>query len=194
MAMAMTTNKALLRHRTGDYERQAEDWYVEPAWCWEVLFDVVRFPGGLILDPACGGGTGLERARARGYHAVGSDIVDRGCGACVADFLSPDYPLRDCAVATNPPYRLAEQFARRALEIEAPMVALLVPLPFLASQRRRPLFTTSPVSRVVVLSKRPSMPPGGLDLPPTGGKEDYCWVVWDRAHTEPPVISWGMPS
>lgn len=187
------TNKALLRHRTGDYERHAEDWYVEPAWCWDVLFDRIAFYG-TILDPACGGGTGLERSAAHGYLAIGSDIVDRGCGGQTFDFLAPDYPYRAENVVCNPPYRLAAEFARKGLQIGAKRVALLVPLPFLASQGRYSLFAESPVSHVVVLSKRPSMPPGGQEIAATGGKEDYCWVVWSRDRAARPVILWGMPT
>lgn len=186
------TNKALLRHRTGEYERQAENWYVEPAWCWDVLFDHVAFYGS-ILDPACGGGTGLEACRAQGFEAIGSDIVDRGCDAHVHDFLSPDYPLRADNVACNPPFPLAAEFARKALQIGVRRVALLVPLPFLASQGRYSLFTEGPTSHVLVLSKRPSMPPGGQEIAATGGKEDYCWVVWSRERVAHPLILWGLP-
>jgi hypothetical protein len=190
--MTTAANKALLRHRTGDYERHAEDWYVEPGWCWDVLFSNLRFSG-LVLDPACGGGVGLSRCREHGLDAIGSDIVDRGCGARIHDFLTEDYPLRANHVISNPPYKLAAEFARKALAIGARDVALLVPLPFLASQRRRTLFTHLPVRHVIVLSKRPSMPPGGGGVEAKGGKEDFCWCVWHRGQTGAPTILWGMP-
>lgn len=188
------TNKALLRHRTGDYERHAEDWYVEPGWTWDVLFSRIKFDGS-ILDPACGRGTGLERSAAHGYEAFGSDIVNRGGSQHVCDFLSPVYPYRvdGVNVITNPPYKRAAEFAWRALAKGAKRVALLVPLPFLASQGRYLLLAEGPVSHVLVLSKRPSMPPGDIEIAATGGKEDYCWVVWTRGHPDPPVILWGMP-
>lgn len=186
-------NQALLRHKTGSYGRQAEDWYVEPAWCWDVLFSKVRFSG-RILDPACGGGTGLAACREHGFDVIGSDIVDRGCGVCVHDFLAPDYPLRAINVICNPPYKLATEFALQALAIGARSVALLVPLPFLASQRRQALFMDLPLSCVVILSKRPSMPPGGEAVKARGGKEDYCWVVWQRGPIAAPTILWGKPN
>lgn len=25
---------------------------------------------------------------------------------------------------------------------------------------------------------------------PGGGKQDFCWLVWDKAHTGPATISW----
>lgn len=187
------TNQALLRHKTGDYGRHAEDWYVEPGWTWDVLFDKVPFVGS-ALDPACGGGTGLDALRRHGFDPLGSDIVDRGCGAHIHDFLEPDYPLLADNVITNPPYKLAEAFAERALEIGAKSVALLVPLPFLASQRRHALFARTPVATVVILSRRPSMPPGGNVIEAKGGKEDYAWIVWRRWHRGPAAILWGMPN
>lgn len=185
-------SQALYRHSTGGYEREISDWYVEPAWCWDVLFDLVDMSG-TVLDPSCGGGTGLEWCRARGVHAIGSDIVDRGAGACVADFLAPDYPWTADNVICNPPYKLTVDFAHKALAVTRRRVALLVPLPFLCSQRRYPLFRDTPVSHVIVLSKRPSMPPGGRGIRASGGKEDFCWIVWTLGHEGAPALLWGKP-
>jgi hypothetical protein len=51
---------------------------------------------------------------------------------------------------------------------------------------------------VIILSRRPSMPPGWLlkqdgEKARKGGSIDFCWVVWDvtRPVTNP-TIEWGM--
>lgn len=187
-ALANTIN----RHVTQDYERDERDWYVEPSWCWRALFETVTIEG-TVLDPACGGGTGLEWCAANGVHALGSDIIDRGAGTWVGDFLAPKYPLRADNIICNPPYRLTVEFAYQALLYARCKVALLVPLPFLCSQRRYGLFTETPVAHVVVLSRRPSMPPGGQGIKATGGKEDYAWICWDHDVVDAPVIHWAKP-
>jgi hypothetical protein len=187
---------AINRHMTPQaFQRHADDWYVEPSWCWQALYSTVP-PGtleGTVLDPACGGGTGLEYCAASGITAMGSDIADRGAGIAGLDFLAPKYPLRADNIITNPPYRLTVEFAYQALMYAPNAVALLVPLPFLASQRRYELFSTTPVAHVVVLSRRPSMPPGGMGIKASGGKEDYVWIVWRHDHEGAPSIHWAKP-
>lgn len=185
---------AINRHRGDRFQRHEHDWYVEPSWCWDVLHRTIPecFEGS-VLDPACGGGTGVRWCRARGIKAFGSDIVDRGASGFVADFLSPGYPWQADNVISNPPYKNAVPFAHQALRVARCSVALLVQLPFLASQARHALFNSTPVAAVVILSKRPSMPPGGSQVRATGGKEDYCWIVWRHGYQGAAAIHWGMP-
>jgi hypothetical protein len=187
-------NVAINRHSTSVWARADRDWYVEPSWCWTALAGAVPAVfGGSILDPACGGGTGLDWCRRRGLAATGSDIVDRGCDAFLMDFLKHDYPLTADAIVSNPPYSHVGQFALHALERAREHVALLVQLPFLCSQRRYKIFTGTPVSDVVILSRRPSMPPGDCPQRPRSGKEDYAWVVWRHGYEGAPVIHWSLP-
>ena len=160
------------------YERDEHDWYVEPAWCTELLCKHMEFDGP-IHDPACGRGTIPEALAAAGYQSSGRDIVDRGWPALPPrDFLADK---ADCLnIVTNPPYKLAEAFARHALKHTRHKIAILVRLDFLASQRRHKLFTEHPPSLVLVLSRRPSMPPGWQDAPAKGGMHDFSWIVWNQ--------------
>lgn len=179
--------RALHRH-----ERWPDDWYVEPAWAVDALFDSVRFVGP-IHDPACGGGTIPRVARERGFISTGRDIVDRGFGQGGVDFLSDD--TRRFNIVCNPPFELAEKFVRHALDVTKFKIAVIVRLNFAAGQARcRSLFLPYPPAREVVLSKRPSMPPGGTDIPAKGGTTDYCWLVWDRDYNGPTIKQWWIPS
>jgi len=166
--------------------RWPSDWYVEPPDCVESLFDAVAF-GGPIYDPACGGGTIPKVARARGYEADGSDLVYRGFGCGGVDFLR-DHSVRE-NIVTNPPYRLAEDFARHALGVTRRSVALVTRISFLNGQKRAlSLYEKHPPSLVLVLSARPSMPPGGTDIPARGGTADYVWIVWNQDYEGPTVL------
>lgn len=169
-------------------KRWADDWYVEPPECVHSLFDAVTFDG-TIHDPCCGGGTIPTVAQSRGYRTTGSDIRDRGYGGAGVDFFE-DHRQRD-NIVSNPPYKLGEKFVHHALTVTERKVAIVMRISFLAGQRRLvTLYQAHQPEVVVILSKRPSMPPGGTDIPAKGGTADYCWLVWSRDHSGPTHVVW----
>jgi hypothetical protein len=155
------------RYQSGSFHlRDEHDWYIEPAWCVEALLDVESFPE-TVWDPACGAGTIPRACFDRGLAAHGSDIVDRGWRYRfkVMNFLTSDpAECMDGSIICNPPYAHAEAFVRHALKCAGCKVAVLVQAKFLFSQRRYKLFKEHPPSRILFLSRRPSMPPGAAYL------------------------------
>lgn len=178
--------------RTSEYSRDAEDWYVEPAWCVEALKARIAFTG-TIHDPCCGSGTipGV-------FGGTGADLVDRGFNFPQRNFLD-DYGHYD-NIVTNPPYGAAQCIIEHALVHTRYRVAALVQTKFLSSQKRYDLFTQWPVEKVLIFSKRPSMPPGKMlqehgEAIRGGGSIDFCWVVWNHRMPEEwplaePTIDW----
>lgn len=170
--------------------RSDNDWYVEPPDCVHALFDAVKFKG-VIHDPCCGQGTIPCIALQHDYASTGSDIVDRGSPFFdgVRDFLS-DETQRD-NIVSNPPYKLAEEMFKHACLHVANKVAFILRISFLAGQKRRDnLFKDFRPSEVLILSKRPSMPPGGSGIPAKGGTADYCWLIRDRFATGETILRW----
>jgi hypothetical protein len=174
------------------YEAEPHDWYVEEEWCVDLLFNAVDFVGA-VHDPCCGRGTILKVAQSRGFAVSGSDLVERR-HVVQFDFTISDFdadggwagPVSN--IVFNPPFSykrgIAARMIERALDVSENRVAALVPIKFLASQGRHELFTTTPLEQVLILSTRPSMPPGRLlesgKVEPDGGKVDYCWMVWNN--------------
>lgn len=202
----MSTNTAR-NFRSTNYERAADEWYVEPRWCVEQLLDAIDFCGDWIWDPCCGGGTIPDAMRAKGHNFVlASDIVDRGyhrfdgvhdatAEGCPS-FVKPGMRL---SIATNPPFKIAETLVRRWLPLVDRRLAILQSLQFLASRGRYRLFTEFPPSEVLVLSQRPSMPPGHLisemgDKAFKGGTTDFCWIVWTKPHDRETRVRWLEPT
>ena len=175
--------------RPSEYQRDVNDWYVEPVWCVQTLMYRVQFTGA-IHDPCCGSGT-IPMVTG----GTGGDLIDRGFGYPVADFML--YDLEYDNIVMNPPYGRAQEFIEHALEQTRYKVAALVQTKFLASQRRYELFTRPTTSRIIMFSKRPSMPPGEMlmkhgEAIRGNGSIDYCWVIWDRHHGGPCTIEWAI--
>lgn len=197
------------------WARHPEDYYTEPEWCSERLFATEHFEG-TIVDPSCGSGRIVLAARAHrekaakvGDHritkALGYDIVKRSkvCNEDLEDFLTSDYETDN--IVSNPPFGLCakastknglrEDFAyvKRALATAEKKVALLLPLPWLTGADKGEWLRTTPLAKVLIITPRPSMPPGPVieaGLAPGGGTEDFCWCIWDRTHKGSPTLGW----
>lgn len=203
----MTEGNAARNFRSTDYERSANDWYVEPKWCVEQLFDVVNFDDSWIWDPCAGGGNIPEVARARNRFVIATDLVDRGYRHLDQTwdvFSTGGVPLcvkpsMKISVVTNPPFALAAKIVQRMLTLVDFRLAIIQQLSFLASRARYELFSEFPPSDVLILSKRPSMPPGHMiaemgDKAFKGGTSDFCWIVWSRPHDRPTTMRWLSPA
>jgi hypothetical protein len=169
------------------FAREQHDHYVEPFWVSERLFDVDRF-GPHVWDPCCGWGCIVDAARKAGHNASGTDIVDRCNGRFeVADFR--EWDEGQCDIVCNPPFDQAKEFADRALKLSSKVAMIWL-------WRRLPAarwLANTPLARVWLMTPRPSMPSG--EYIKNGGKvgggtQDFCWLVWDRAHSGPPEMKW----
>lgn len=168
--------------------RNDGDYYVESESCVHSLLDMVTF-NGEIHDGCCGSGIIPKVAIARGYQATGADLYNRGYGFGTCDFLLDD-TQRD-NIVTNPPYNLAEKMFAHACLHARHKVAFLLRISFLAGPRRRDkLFSIHRPSEVVVLSKQPSMSPGGTDVPAKNGTADYIWLIHSKSYFGPTILTW----
>ena len=132
-----------------------------------------------------------------------SDIVERrddillhdATDTCAPIWLPPGVRL---SVVTNPPFKIAEAITRRMLALTDHRVCILQQLSFLASAARHRLFTEFPPSDVLILSRRPSMPPGAMISEMgakafKGGTTDFCWIVWTKPHDRETRTRWLSP-
>jgi hypothetical protein len=160
-------------------QRERDDFYVTPAHATWSLLRREQF-GGTIWEPACGDGAISRVLQAAGYEVLSTDLIDRGYGA-VLDFLTSHQVVKN--IVSNPPYKLAEAFVRKALESTTYKVAMLLKLTFLESQSRYRLFQETPPKRVYVFSKRLSLYRGGVENR-GGGTTAFAWFVWEHGHVK----------
>jgi hypothetical protein len=97
-------------------------------------------------------------------------------------------------VITNPPFKLAEGFIAKSLEIAQFGVAMLVRSTFLEGKGRyERLFSVSPPTIVAPFVERVPMVKGRLDRNASTATA-YSWLVWQKgAPKMPPVVVWIPP-
>lgn len=180
------------------WARDPDDWYVEPLWASRALFAAETFEG-TIVDPACGMGRILDAAKEAGYRTASFDIKDRGVGKrhahafTVADFFESTGSLDN--IVSNPPYKYGDAFLAHAIRRSRRKTALLLRAQWANSAKRSAWLATLPLSRVLMLTPRPSMPPGAVVVAhkgkdPSGGQQDYAWYIFEHGFTGTPSFGW----
>lgn len=190
-----------LRKRESNlWERERNDWYCEPSWCSERLFEAEQFRGE-ICDPACGGGNIIKSAMLAGLTAWAMDIVQRTDEISVRqqDWLAYDGREFD-NIVSNPPFGLCDDrkskshpFVEKCLKKARRKVALLLPANWLQGAQRSAWLERQPLRRVYFLCPRPSMPPGHVvaaGVKPGNGTTDYAWLVFQHDYDGVPEIRW----
>lgn len=169
--------------------RDADDFYATPRSTVEQLLAVESFNGS-IWEPACGDGAISRVLQERGYEVVSTDLVDRGYGQHGIDFLMERKPLAD-HVITNPPFKLATEFATHALGLVSGKIAMLLKVGFLEGPTREALHHS--LTRVWVIRRRITFLKSGKEFARSNGKggiHAYAWFVWDRRHSGPVTLGW----
>jgi hypothetical protein len=154
--------------------RHPDDFYETPAWCVRALLPYLQ--RGDVFDPCCGNGAigrvlaeewpelnryGVEINEERFRQAEASQIL-RADGTPLrafdnvfhGDYLEQPITRRIPLIITNPPFKLALEFAQRAIK-EADTVAFLLRLNWLASETRRAFHAANPCD-LIVMPRRPS--------------------------------------
>lgn len=177
------------------WDRDPDDWYVEPFECSRALFDLEQF-NGKIWDPSCGLGRILTSAEEAGYPIVGSDIISRGhyCNF-ERDFLSISKGEVEFEnIVSNPPFNLAEKFVRHGLELlpHGGKMAMILPMVWLSGfSTKRDWLPHSPLRKYFAISPRPSMPPGAVieaGVKAGNGTKDFAWFIWEKGYCKQPLV------
>jgi hypothetical protein len=169
---------------------RGHDFYETPTVAVEALLRVERLPH-LLWEPACGRGAIVRPLRAAGHEVIGSDLVDHGDPTHFyrRDFLMEKLPSGCEGIVTNPPFKLAEQFAAHAIAI-CPLVIMLMRLTFYESERRSHILENGGLARIHCFRKRlPMMHRAEWQGHKSNSAMAFAWFVWDRRHTGPTTIN-----
>jgi hypothetical protein len=174
------------------------DDFPTPPWATRALIEhVLPYKASLgimtCLEPACGRG---HMAAALGEYfrdVTAYDVFDYGY-SYVGDFLTAEHAERSFDwVITNPPFKLAEDFVRRAMTIARRGVAMLTRTVFIESVGRyERLFKPYPPTAVAQFTERVPMLRGRLDKYGSTATS-YAWLVWEIGGPTTPRLVWIPP-
>lgn len=125
--------------------------------------------------------------RSFDIHAYGYGYVD--------DFLTSAWDDESFDwVITNPPFKAAEEFVTRGLQVARCGVAVLVRTVFIESVGRwERLFRDRPCTTFAQFVERVPIVKGRVD-PKATTATGYAWLVWDKTAADHSRIVWIPPS
>lgn len=196
--MSQNTSHAVMQQRHEAHD--SLDDFPTPPWATRALIEhVIMPPSGLDLrnmtvwEPACNRGFMAKPLAEYFGRVYRSDIHDYGWDGqeAVKDFLFPESEFPVIAkqgidwIITNPPFRLAAQFAHRCRELMPHKGhALLVRSAFLEGvDRYETLFKPHPPAIIAQFVERVPMVKGRHD-PNASTATSYTWLVWLRGFKE----------
>lgn len=173
----------------GILTRQKDDFYPTPPEAVQALLKAEKLPR-YIWEPACGDGAISKQLEAAGHDVLSTDLNDWGYGQAGIDFLMEYKPLAP-AIVTNPPYKMANEFIIKCMDMNVPYFAMLLRLAFLeGKQRRQEIYNRQPPARVHVFSERLTMWRGDEEQPEgSSGFIAFAWFVWQQGETDT-RLSW----
>ena len=185
-------------------ERQVEDFYATDKTAVDrLMFSKKEYApdkDAVIWECAVGNGVLAERLQGFGYTVVGSDLVDRSNGKYpVADFLKTKREDDDSklCIFTNPPYSVATNFVKHAVEMLKPgeRCYMLLRTLFLEGQKRQKELFQNPniqLAYVLQFGKRINCRKNGIDNG-TSGAQAYAWFVFEKpvdGKKKPTIVDW----
>lgn len=164
------------RHALAD---RGNDLYETPEQATRALIRAARLPS-CIWEPCAGRGAIKRVFEAHGFSVHASDLAaypgaDAGIQTGTDFLFERSAPTPDCAIVTNPPYRLADAMIRHGLSLGVPFFALLR-LAALEGAKRSDLIDGHLVEMWAGIERLPFMHREGWDGPKQGNSgAPFAW-------------------
>lgn len=147
-----------------------------------------------VWEPACGRGAMVAVLRdEEGLDVVATDLNDHGWDGAITrvDFLMEQAaPEGVDTIVTNPPYKLANEFARHALKL-CPHVCLFLRLAWLESMGRADLLDAGSGFKYLMPFKArvPMMHRDGWQGSRSSSAVAFAWFIWERGFAGAPTVT-----
>ncbi len=175
-------------------ERSENDFYATPPLAIKHLLDIEDFNNN-VWEPACGMNHIVNELRNRAYNVRCSDIVKMIDDPYIEiiDFLNYNGKWNG-DIITNPPFKYANEFVEKALEIvnDGAKIAMFLKLQFLEGSKRIKIYKENPPKVIYVASRRYGCSKTGEFNKDgnIGSAICYCWYIWEKGFKGDPIIKW----
>jgi hypothetical protein len=170
-------------------KRQKHDYYATEPKAVRLLLEMEKFEGG-IWECACGEGHLSKEMIRMGYKVKSSDLIGRGFGEKI-DFLKVTEKTK-LNIITNPPYKYANEFILKALDLveRGKKVAFFLPIRFLEGKERKEIFLKYPPKTIYISSSRLKAAKNGKFSIDNGSALAFSWWIWEKGYKGQPTIKW----
>lgn len=178
-----------------DKEREQNDFYATDPNALKIFLNKLKDDNiklhNDIWECACGQGHLSEVLINNNYNVLSTDLIDRGYGKGNIDFLKTNKSNIDMDILTNPPYKYAQDFVEKALNVinDDYYVIMFLKIQFLEGKARQHLFKQQNLKYVYVNSERQSCVKNG-DFSTKQNAMCYCWFIWQKGFKGEPIIRW----
>ena len=175
-------------------EREENDYYATDPQALRNFLDASKDDLELtnnVWEPACGEGNLSRVLIEREHYVLSTDLVDRGYGVCM-DFLTGDHWAWNGDILTNPPYKLAQKFIEKSLEMikRRRYAIFLLRIQFLEGQKRKKFFEEYPPKFVYVHSARIGIWKNNDQEKYSGNALCFAWFVWEKGYNGDTITRW----
>lgn len=172
------------------HNREKHDYYATEPKATKLLLEHESF-NQKVWECCCGEGHMSEVLKKEGYEVLSTDLIDRGYGDYVMDFLSYDGTWEG-DIITNPPYKYALEFVEKALDSinDNSKVAMFLKLTFLEGKKRKKFFKENPPKRIYISSSRLMCAKNGEFERYKSSAVAYAWFIWEKGYKGKPEIEW----
>jgi len=176
-------------HNLSAEDRANEDFYATSPEAAEWLIKIEDLNEN-IWECACGEGHLSKVFVREGFKVMSTDLIDRGYGKGGVDFLKLHQPYAG-DIVTNPPYKLAEEFLKKAMELiyDGNKVCLFLKIQWLEGKARKELFKKYPPKTIWVSSSRIKCGTNG-NFSKSSSMMALAWFVWEKGYTGDTVVKW----
>ena len=172
-------------------DREINDYYATDPIAGELLLQLEPQLNN-IWECACGEGHLAEVFEQAGKLGFATDIINRGYGHDTFDFLQSLTQIYNGDIVTNPPFKYAQQFIEKALDIISydRYVCMFLKLQFLKGKTRKEMFEKYPPIRVWVSSSRITCAKNGKFDEYPSSAVCYAWFIWKKGYKGTTELKW----
>ena len=177
-------------------EREVNDFYSTDPEALEIFLKALERDGFKlhknIWECACGQGHLSKVLENEGHNVLSTDLIYRGYGDKVIDFLKCNSLGYGGDILTNPPYKYAKEFVEHSLEVldDGYYCIMFLKIQFLEGKDRRKLFDKYPPKYIYVNSARQTCYINGDMSKKMSSASCYCWFIWEKGFVGEPIIRW----